>query len=37
MMMALIVIVAVMVVLDLAALRWGVDSRLPLDAEPRSI
>jgi len=37
MMMALILIVAVMVVFDLAALRWGADSRPSLDAEPRSI
>lgn len=33
-MVGLVLIVAVMVVFDLAALRWGADSRPSLDAEP---
>jgi len=34
-MVALVLIVAVIVVFDLAAMRWGADSRPSLDAEPR--
>jgi len=33
-MIELIVVVAVILVFDLAALRWGADSRQRLDAEP---
>lgn len=33
-MVGLVLIVAVMVVFDLAALRWGADSRPSLDADP---
>ena len=37
-MVVLVVIVTVMVVFDLAALRWGADSRPPVSDEPiRSI
>ena len=34
MVIGLILIVAVIVVFDLAAMRWGADSRPSIDAEP---